>query len=50
MASLGIPAEVIDFIQGRTPRSVLTKHYLNLYTLALQHYPKYMEALKQIIT
>jgi intergrase/recombinase len=49
MASLGIPTEVIDFIQGRTPRSILTKHYLNLYALALQHYPKYVETLKQII-
>jgi len=49
MASLGIPAEVIDFIQGRTPRSVLTKHYLNLYTLALQHYPKYVEYLRQYL-
>jgi intergrase/recombinase len=49
MASLGIPAEVIDFIQGRTPKSVLTKHYLNLFTLALQHYPKYMEHLRQYL-
>jgi len=45
MAMLGVPTEVIDFIQGRTPRSILTKHYLNLYALALQHYPKYSEYL-----
>ena len=49
MLSIGIPSEIVDFIQGRTPRSILTKHYLNLYTLALQHYPKYIETLKQII-
>ncbi len=47
MASLGIPAEVIDFIQGRTPRSVLARHYLNLYALALQHYQKYAEWLRE---
>jgi len=43
MAMLGIPTEVIDFIQGRTPRSILTKHYLNLYSLAIQHYSKYAQ-------
>ena len=46
MASLGIPTEIIDFIQGRTPRTILSKHYLNLYALAQQHYPKYAEKLK----
>lgn len=46
MASLGIPSEVIDFIQGRTPKSILSRHYLNLYALALQQYPKYVEWLR----
>ncbi len=46
MASLGIPSEVIDFMQGRTPRSILSKHYLNLYALALQQYPKYIDWLR----
>jgi len=45
MLSLGIPSEIVDYIQGRTPRSILTKHYLNLYTLALQNYPKYIKTI-----
>ncbi|MEM1829672.1 MAG: integrase [Thermofilaceae archaeon] len=48
MLSIGIPAEIVDFIQGRTPRSILTRHYLNLYTLAVQHYPKYLNIVKQV--
>ncbi len=47
MTSLGIPAEIIDFIQGRTPRTILSRHYLNLYALANNHYKKYVEWLKQ---
>ena len=41
MATLGIPENVINFIQGRVPRDILSRHYLNLYALALQHYPRY---------
>ncbi|MEM1983492.1 MAG: integrase, partial [Sulfolobales archaeon] len=41
MLSLGIPSEVVDFMQGRTPNTILTRHYLNLLTLADQNYPKY---------
>ena len=48
MAALGIPSEVIDYIQGRTPRQILTQHYLNLYALALQHYPKYVAYLREV--
>ena len=47
MASLGIPSEVIDFIQGRTPKSILSRHYLNLYALAQQYYPKYADWLRR---
>ena len=46
LAQLGVPAEIIDFIQGRTPRKILTQHYLNLYAIALQYYPKYAEWLR----
>ena len=49
MASLGIPAEIIDFIQGRTPSSILSKHYLNLYALANKEYKKYREWLTRNI-
>ncbi len=38
LAQLNVPADIIDFIQGRTPRKILTQHYLNLYAVALQHY------------
>jgi len=46
MASLGIPMEVINFIQGRAPRSILERNYLSLYTLALKYYPRYAEYVK----
>ena len=43
MASLGVPESIIDFIQGRTPRSILSRHYLNLYALATKEYVKYAQ-------
>jgi intergrase/recombinase len=43
MAELEIPSQVIDFIEGRTPSDVLTKHYLDLYALAKKEYKKYAE-------
>ena len=46
MVSLGIPLEIVNFIQGRVPRTILERHYLNLYALALKHYPKYAEWLR----
>ena len=49
MAYLEIPMEIVDFIQGRVPRTILEKHYLNLYALALKHYPKYAKWLKENI-
>ncbi|ACZ35760.1 integrase [Sulfolobus spindle-shaped virus 7] len=49
MLELGIPSEVVDFIQGRTPSEVLTKHYLDLLTLAKKEYKKYAEWLRQNI-
>jgi len=47
MMSLGIPEEIVNFIQGRVPQDVLSKHYLKLSTLADQYYEKYVEWLKK---
>ncbi|BBL46076.1 integrase [Metallosphaera sedula] len=48
MLELGIPGEIVDFIEGRTPGNILTKHYLDLLTLAKKYYPLYAEWLRQI--
>jgi intergrase/recombinase len=45
---LNIPSEVVDFIEGRTPTQILTKHYLDLLTLTKKYYPKYTEWLSKI--
>ena len=41
--SLGLSSEIVDFIQGRTPTSILTRHYLNLLSLAIREYRKYAD-------
>ncbi|WP_281359998.1 integrase [Metallosphaera tengchongensis] len=46
MAMLGIPFDVIDFIQGRKPTRVLTQHYISLFGIAKEWYKKYAEWLK----
>jgi len=46
MQELGFPENVVDFIQGRTPQSILNKHYTNLLVLSDKHYPKYAEWLR----
>ena len=46
MFELGVPSEVIDFIQGRVPRSILARHYLKLQTIAVKEYRKYAEWLE----
>jgi intergrase/recombinase len=43
MAELGVPLDVIDFIQGRKPTRVLTQHYVSLFGIAKEHYRKYAE-------
>ena len=48
MAELGIPFEVIDFIQGRAPRTVLLQHYAQLLGLADKHYATYAAWLRQV--
>nr|WP_218267491.1 integrase [Saccharolobus shibatae] len=47
MAELGIPLDVIDFIQGRKPTRVLTQHYVSLFGIAKEHYKKYAEWLRR---
>jgi len=48
MAELGIPLDVIDFIQGRKPTRVLTQHYVPLFGIAREYYRKYAEWLRTI--
>jgi len=49
MYELDIPAEIIDFIQGRVGRSILVRHYLNLLPRATEYYKKYVEWIKDNI-
>ena len=50
MFELGAPAEVIDFIQGRTPRSVLAQHYLQLLPKSVEWYRRYVEWLDGLVS
>ena len=43
MAELGVPLDVIDFVQGRKPTRILTQHYVSLFGIAKEHYKKYAE-------
>jgi len=45
----GVSAEIIDFIQGRAPRSVLERHYLNLTVLADEAYSRVLPDLKKVL-
>jgi len=49
MAELGVPLDVIDFIQGRKPTRVLTQHYVSLFGIAKEQYKKYAEWLKTAV-
>jgi len=48
MAELGVPLDVIDFIQGRKPTRILTQHYVSLFGIAKEHYKKYAEWLASL--
>ena len=48
MAELGIQFEVIDFIQGRVPRSTLLQHYAQLLGVADREYARYAEWLRRV--
>ena len=46
LVELGVKGEIVDYIQGRTPSNILTKHYLDLLVIADTHYETYAEWLK----
>ncbi len=48
MISLGIPEEIVNFIQGRIPQSILARHYLSLGILADKYYPRYRDHLREL--
>ena len=41
LLELGVPESVADFIQGRVPKRIGAKHYLDLRRRADQYYPRY---------
>ena len=47
MAELGVPLDIIDFIQGRKPTRVLTQHYVSLFGIAKEQYKKDAEWLSK---
>jgi len=46
--ALNIPESTADFIQGRTPKSIAAKHYMQLKRKAIQFYPRYEKYIKQL--
>ncbi|MEB3861455.1 MAG: hypothetical protein GSR84_04455 [Desulfurococcales archaeon] len=48
MAELGVPPHIIDFYQGRSPRSVLLQHYAQLLGAADKEYARYAEWLRSV--
>ena len=49
LITAGVPTEVIDFIQGRVPQSVLQRHYLEKLNLSLHFYRKAIPTLREVI-
>ena len=49
MFKLGLASEVVDFIQGRTPRSTLARHYLRLLPIAVKEYRKYSDYITELL-
>ncbi|NJE47310.1 integrase [Thermococcus sp. GR7] len=49
LARQGVPLEVIDYIQGRAPRTVIERHYLNLELLADEWYSAVVDDLKRVL-
>jgi intergrase/recombinase len=45
---LNIPESTADFIQGRTPKSVAARHYMQLKRKAIQFYPRYAEYITRL--
>ncbi|WP_167915598.1 integrase [Thermococcus sp. LS2] len=46
---IGVPDGVIDFIQGRSARSIGAKHYLDKTRIADKYYPRIAEKLEKIL-
>jgi intergrase/recombinase len=45
---LNIPESTADFIQGRTPKSIAAKHYMQLKRKAIEFYPKYAKFMTEL--
>jgi len=45
---LNIPESVADFIQGRVPKTIGTKHYMQLKRKADQYYPRYAQYITEL--
>jgi intergrase/recombinase len=45
---LNIPESVADFIQGRVPKSVGARHYMQLKRKAIRFYPRYAEYITEL--
>ncbi|MCS7124863.1 MAG: integrase [Candidatus Bathyarchaeota archaeon] len=45
---LNIPESVADFIQGRVPKSIGAKHYMQLKRKADQYYPRYAQYITEL--
>lgn len=45
---LNIPESTVDFIQGRTPKSIAARHYMKLKRKAVQFYPRYAEYITEL--
>ena len=48
MLELEIPEGVADFIQGRAPKTIGERHYVNLKRLADKYYPRYAAYLEKL--
>jgi len=46
--NLNIPESVADFIQGRTPKTVGARHYMNLKRKAVNFYSRYANYIKKL--
>jgi intergrase/recombinase len=45
---LNIPESVADFIEGRTPKTVGARHYMQLKRKAVQFYPRYLDYVREL--
>ena len=48
MIELGVPESVADFIEGRTPKSIGARHYMQLKRKAIQFYRRYAEYVREL--